>query len=365
MNAQLCTMVAQLIRLGPNINEVAGRLGIHKETVRYRFKHLLLNRGFTLHAVPSYKRLGLDHMILIAGFASSFRPHAATILAEMHEVCYVTGVEQTAVEGWFIIRVAVPGDQAESCQDLFEQLKILGIFSYLEIFKFQFVRTPPMKYEAFDFEKGVWTYEWPLRDEKVPLHLLSQQMTEPYDRVDLMILKELQADANTSLIQISKRVGMGYRKLTWHHTNHVLGNGLIDSYSVNWRGGNSDSDKEGTLANPRKYLALCLFLTNADEGSRLSLMALIQRLPFLWFEAFGPDYFASLYLPPETINEFFSHLRDLNIDAGKLRYFITNESSTLNFGISYHLFDGASRKWQLNKPNAIKKFQNLLLKVSS
>ncbi len=365
MNTKLGKMVAELIRVGPNINQVAGCLGISKETVRYRFKHLLLNRGFTLHAVPSYKRLGLDHMILIAGFASSFRLHATTILAAMHESCYVTGVEQTAVEGWFIIRVAVPADQAESCQDLFEQLKILGIFSYLEIFKFQFVRSPPMKYKAFDFGKNVWTYEWPLPEEKVLLFPRSQQMTEPYDKVDLMILKELQTDANTSLIQISKRLGMGYRKLTWHHTNHVLGNCLIDSYSVNWRVGNFDPDKEGTRTNSRKYLPLCLFLTNADEGSRLGLMALIQRLPFLWFEAFGPDYFASLYLPPESISEFFSRLRDLNIDAGRLRYFIANESSIQNFGVSYHLFDGTTKKWQLNKSNIIKKLHNFLLEVNS
>jgi hypothetical protein len=124
-------------------------------------------------------------------------------------------------------------------------------------------------------------------------------------------------------------------------------------------GAKYDSDGELALGRPHKYLPLCLILTNADEGDRLSLTALIQRLPFLWFEASGADYFASLYLPPETVNEFLSRLRYLNIDAQRLRYFITNESNTANFGIAYQLFDGTTKKWRLNS-DTIKKFQNLL-----
>lgn len=361
-NAELSRLVQFLTRLGPSLNEAAAQLGVYKETARYWYKHFLLERGISVQAVPNYKKLGLDRLILIASFPPQFRPHAKTIFSLLHERCYVKEIEQTAVEGRFIIHAAVPTELAQSCTDLFRKLERMEVFSHLEIHRFGSVRTPPMMSEHYDFRKGLWTYDWPAH-RKVPLIPVLEQEKEAYDKVDLLILRELQEDPSRSLWQISHQYKIGYRKLVWHHRKHVRDHGLIDSYALDWRAATEPNRRDGRA---HRYLPIRVMLAGADEGTRINLISLMQRLPFLWFEAYSAsDYFASLYLPLEAFNEFLSRLKDLATDEPTLRYFITDETSAEDYGVSYHLFHGPSREWQLDEPDVIKDFENLKLQAKS
>lgn len=360
-NSELSRLVALLTQFGPNVNEVAAKLGVYKETARYWYKHFLVERRISLRAVPNYRKLGLDRLIVIASFPPSFQPHAKTIFSLLHECCYLKEVEQIPVEGRFIIHVAVPAELAETCADLFRKLERMEVLSRLEIHRFSWVRTPPMMSDHYDFRKGVWTYDWPAH-RKVPLVPVPDMEKERYDKADLLILSELQEDPSRSLREMAHRFRIGYRKLVWHHRKHVRGQGLIDGYALDWRA----AQPSGEHGSGNRYLPIRVILSGADEGTRIRLTALMQRLPFLWFEASGSeDYFASLYLPLETFNEFLSRLKSLQTHEPTLRFFITDQTSAEDYGVSYHLFHGPSKEWQLDEPDVIKKFENLKVQVKS
>ncbi len=356
-NSELFRLVSLLTQLGPDLNKIAAQLRVHKETVRYWYKQLLLERGFSLKAVPNYRKLGLEWLILIASLSPAFRLHAKKIFAFLHEQCYVKEVERTAVEGHFMVHVAVPTELAESCASLFKQLKRMGVFSRLEIHRFHWVRTPPMMAEHYDFRNAVWAYDW-RGDDKVPLVPVEDSERATYDKVDLLILRELHENPNHNLWQISRRLGVGYRALVWHHGSHVRS--MIDCYALNWRAAKTGGDD----GRKSEYLPVKVLLTGADEATTVSLVALMQRLPFLWFEASGGrGYFASLYIPLEAISGFFSRLRDLEIEEPELRWYLTSQSSAEDHGVSYHLFEDQCGGWRLNKPAVIKGFENLIVEV--
>lgn len=356
-NSELSRLVGLLARLGPDLNEIAAQLKVHKGTTRYWYNHLLLDRGFSLRAVPNYRKLGLERLILIAGLSPAFRPHTKKIFAFLHEQCYVKEVERTAVEGHFMVHVAVPTELAEPCASLFRQLKRMGVFSRLEVHRFSRVRTPPMMGDHYDFRNAVWTYDWRGND-KVPLVPVEDSERAAYDKVDLLILRELHENPNRKLWQISRRLGVGYRYLVWHHGSHVRS--LIDCYALDWRSAKTGGDD----GRKSEYLPVKVVLTGAHEGTTISLVALMQRLPFLWFEASGGrGYFASLYIPLEAITGFFSRLRDLEIEEPELRWYLTSQSSAEDYGVSYHLFEDPCRGWRLNKPAVIKSFENLIVEV--
>ena len=49
-----------ITEVGPNISEIARRLGQFKESVRYRYKEKLLNKGFAVRVAIDHEKLGLQ-----------------------------------------------------------------------------------------------------------------------------------------------------------------------------------------------------------------------------------------------------------------------------------------------------------------
>ena len=97
VNARTVALVKVLTELGPEIPEIARRLGQFKESVRYRYKEKILSKGYAVQAAVDHERLGLRRMMLIADFAPTYRNYAPAILTEMSEVCYVVGFAKTLI----------------------------------------------------------------------------------------------------------------------------------------------------------------------------------------------------------------------------------------------------------------------------
>src|SRR5205807_4593933 len=68
-------MVKLIAQIGPDLAEVSRRLGIFKETVRYRYKGLI-EKGFAVQVAPNYERMGLQRMISTIDFSLEFRQYA-------------------------------------------------------------------------------------------------------------------------------------------------------------------------------------------------------------------------------------------------------------------------------------------------
>jgi len=367
LHKDLVRMTNHLMEFGPNVNEMARHVGQFKETVRYRYHKYVLEKEFAIQANLNYSRLGFTRLVLLVKLAPQFAPYASAIFIAMSDLCYLKGFQRLVFDGSYILQVAVPASLAGECEELYSTLQQMGLFAELEVNRFEEMRNAPMKPEYYDFTTGSWSYDWPKLDVIGP-NLVPSERSEvvPYDRIDLLILKELDADARRSMATVSKNVGVGYKTVHRHYAEHVLGRGLIRGYRILWPGSRYDFKREKAISKRHRYIESAVILNDATEGERAELMSLLNSTPFLWSEASNPGYYAEVYVPPSYYAEFIDYLGGFSRRAeAQLRVLMVDQSNALSFTIAYKLFDWETGKWRLNSADVITRFRSLIMNVRS
>ena len=188
---------------------------------------------------------------------------------------------------------------------------------------------------------------------------------EKYDRVDLLILKELDIDARRKLVKMAENVKINLNALEFHYREHVQARGLMKGYRLVWQGTHYDLEKERTVSRKDIYIELTLLLKGATQGEVAELMLLLNRTPFLWSEAYGPTYCAEVFLPNYAYIQFLERIDGFaNMVGEKLRVFVMDQSQALRFVVSHYLFDGESKKWRLDAPTVLNALGNLAPTIS-
>ena len=364
-NLKTAQMVKLISEIGPDIPEISRRLGQFKESVRYRYKVKILDKGFAVQAAVDYEKLGLKRVMFVAAFHKAYKPYANTILSAMNELCYVVFFAKTLPKGVYIVDAVVPAEFVESYTEFIHALKQKGLFSSVEVSTFEWARNPPMRAEFYDFDVGRWDFDW----SRLPALAAQRASYEPsnrerFDMVDLLILKELQIDATKSLTEISAKLGINYKKLAWHYTTHVTDRQLIRSYRLNWMGTRYDYKLEKALHRKHRYMSLVVLVKNISDYERMELMSKLNGLPFLWFEATGKNYYANFALPIDSITEALVYLESsLETVEDRSEYYMLDSANALTFTMSYQLYDQNQKKWVFNGPELLSRFENLLMKI--
>jgi DNA-binding Lrp family transcriptional regulator len=265
------------------------------------------------------------------------------------------------LSGEYVIHVAVPSEQAERCAAVYRALRESGLFTELEILEFDEMRNPPMKPELFDFTRGTWSFDWnyaPAKGTKLPLSV--NPRVEKYDRVDLLILKELDIDASRTLVKMVEKVKVSLNALEFHYRDHVKARGLIKGYRLVWQGTKYDREQEMAVSRKEFYIELTILLKDGTREEVAELMLLLNSTPFLWSEACGGAYCAEVFIPNYAYVGFLEYIDEFASRAGeKLRIFVMDQSHALRFVVQYDLFDGGSRKWLLDAQAVLKTLGSL------
>jgi hypothetical protein len=355
LNDELVEMARCLAEVGPNINEIARRTGQFKETVRYRYHRFFLKNGITIQAVPNYARLGFKRLILVAKLNPACEVDPKSIFNALSDFCYLHSFTRVLLTGEYVIHVAVPSELAERCAAVYRALRDARLFTELEILAFEEMRNPPMKPEFFDFTEGTWSSGWtlaPARGAKLPL---SATRLEKYDKIDLLVLKELDIDAGRTLVKMAENVKVNLGALEFHFRDHVKARELFKGYRLVWQGTGYDVAQEKALSRKDFYIELTILLTGGTQAEVAELMLLLNRTPFLWSEAYGSAYCAEIFLPNYACTEFLEYIDKLANKLGrKLRVLFMDQSQTKRFVITYSLFDGSTRKWGLDSDAVLK-----------
>ena len=222
-NTKTAQMVKLISEIGPDIPEISRRLGQFKESVRYRYKEKILGKGFAVQAMVDHEKLGLQRFVAIVEFAPEYRSYAESILAALNELSYVVFFAQTLPEGSFVMQASVPLELAGEFEDFVSSLGRMGLFRIAALSKFNWFRNVPMKSEFYDFDSGLWDFDWSESSHQSKDAAYVPSTKGKFDQTDLLLMKELQIDANQSLVEIAAKLRINYKVLAWHHTMHVLG----------------------------------------------------------------------------------------------------------------------------------------------
>jgi len=367
VNARTAQLVNLLTEFGPDIPEIARRLGQFKESVRYRYKEKIINRGFGVQGVADHEKLGLRRMILVVGFAPEYSKYAQAILAAMNELCYLVGFAKTMPSGDYIANLSVPVEITGEVKAFLESLKQKGMFRSLEVLEHDWFAHAPMRSECYDFDTGRWEYDW-TNPPKQAIETATRQPSAPakFDYVDLIIIKELQMDANKSLKEISDKLNLNYKKLAWHYSAHVKARHLLQCFSVNWMGTKYDYKIEKALHRQHRYFALQLIVRNVSEFELISLRQASNKVPFIWAEAIGKNYSAEFSFPLDFVVEGIQWLSELMAPVkDRASLFTIDQTASVAFTIPYTLFDQTQKKWRFGAADLAQRFDSLMLQIKS
>ena len=365
VSVRTAQLVQLLSEIGPDIPEISRRLGQFKESVRYRYKEKILNRGFAVQAAPNYERLGLKRMIVLADFTDEFREYGSSILVAMPNLCYVTGFEKTLPHGQYVISASVPKEHTGEFSELMNELRNKGIFTSVEVFGFETFRNAPMKAEFYNFDTGTWDFDWSeasLRDFSAASYVPEERTK--IDEIDLRLIEQLQADANTSLKQISEELKINYKKLAWHYSTHVIARNLIRGYRINWMGTKYNEKMGKASQRQHRYFMVELIVRNTSELERMTLCKKIGQLPFLWAEATGNDYSAEFAFPVDYVTEAYQYLENaISSVKHKAQILAIDQTASLAFTVTPQLYDATRKAWVFNKQELAALFDNLVVKI--
>ena len=360
LNAELIRMARCLSETGPNVNEIARVTSCHKETVRYRYHRFFLERGITVQAMPSYAKLGFKRLILVAKLAPQYESIAKDIFETLADLCYLHSYTRVMLRGTYLVHVAVPGELAERCEGIYKDLQQMGLFVELETFAFEEMRNPPMKPERFDFIRSTWSVDWSsIKPTDSKLTWTAVPKAERYDRVDLLILKELEIDAGRTLVKMAHNVDVSLNALEFHRRDHVQARGLIKGYRLIWQGTRYDFAEQRPVSS-NDYVELTILLEDGTRDEVMELMMLLNSTPFLWSEAYGAAYCAEIFVPTYEFVGLLSYVDKFASKVGeRLRIFTMDQNQAVRFVICHRLFDGESRKWQLDSRSVMGMLRHL------
>jgi len=365
VNVRTVQLVKLLTEVGPDVPEISRRLGQFKESVRYRYKEKILNKGFSVQANVDHEKLGLRRVIVVLDFAKEYQKFAQSILASMNELCYLVSFAKTMPGGYYIANFSAPREFVGELKLFLGSMREKGMFSRLDVVDFDWMRVVPMRSDSYDFDTGRWDFDWTAQaggDFGSAQYLPSNPAK--FDSVDLLLIKELQMDANKSLKEISDKIKVNYKKLAWHYTTHVMARRLLSGYRVNWMGTRYDYAVEKVLHRQHKYFAIAMMVRGVTEYEAMSLRQAVDRLPFLWSEAVGENYFCEFAFPVDFVVEGLQFLTEA-VSAVKERtdIYAVDQSDAAAFTISYNKFNQARKKWEFNLADLISRFDALILEI--
>ena len=364
INAKVAELVKIVGEVGPDIPEVAKRMGEHKESVRYWFKKLS-KQGLVIQPSINFEKIGLTRVVAVADFAKDYQSQAEPILVAMSELCYVQSFVKTLPEGHYIIHGTVPREFVSSWMSMMSRLKDLGLFTSLEFSTYDWSRNPPMKSEFYDFDGERWDFEWSLPTKVYPGPVEQVSSREKFDETDLEIIKRLQRDANRSLSEIQQEIGTNYKTLSFHYRNHILRRGLLKSYRVNWIGTPYDPENDKGKHRRHTYQPIDVVIRDITPAEKAAVLGMTNSLPFLWWEASGANsYYAQLVFPTDTIAEAMQFLgRALLPVTSKARWFMVDQTQSVWFRLEPRLLDRQVKKWTFNEAEVLSKFERILPQI--
>lgn len=224
----LTSVVAAAMKYGPTkIPRIAYELDMPIETCRYYVKKFY-SMGFRFLPVVDYFAIGLRPHVVFLRLGRRVRTASATNILRWLDSVYVVYRAALNTERDYVIQVVLPEREGDLYR---EMLGILCEADFLENYDVDEVVDgyyKPGWVRMYDFTCGKWGEEIDVDIPKIPLSRNKQ--TIKFDKIDLVIIEELETETTTKMKQISSRHNISPQLVSYHREKHVEGGRMITGF---------------------------------------------------------------------------------------------------------------------------------------
>ena len=259
-------VVEALMECGPSYSEISRRTGVPIPTVRYILRKRLPRLGFTIAIAINHGVLGLQRYMVILESHLSPR-YMSGLLSMFGELFYLRYYTYLMKERKFLTIFTVPPRYSDDFLAFLDSLKSTRIIDDYSVKKLLYMRILPFRVNSFDFKRGVWKQNWFENKFSVPEIYEDVNPSSKIDKIDLLILKELEKDAFIKYIDLARKLKLT-RQTVKRHFEHIAK--AIYMYTVMWV----------PRWNPDLVSAPILIKTSDAESARPSII----NVPFTYAE---------------------------------------------------------------------------------
>ena len=342
---------------GPrSISKVARKINIPRVTVRDRIKHLKSHFSLYLQVSVYHTLIGLKKAFV---FAKATPGHERLLWEAMKANRYwlYLTARYDRPESFYGI-YGIPIDHMKDFEQFVKQIEKLRIAQKIKLFWSTSIQTVNLNDNWYNHESGRWIFEWDkwIEDIKsqgtsLPNTLVeSESYPQKADRIDIIILKELQKNAECKLRDVAKLLDASPQTVQYHFKNHVIAKGLIEGYVVFLPHFEAVSD------------SYCFRFNFHNEKNMAKFALSLGDKPFV--QSIGKisgkiALFVHIYLPRQEFRGFTDSLSKL-IRNGLMKsydYAIEDTSRRELQTIAYEFFKGKS--WIYEHKEHMKKLREL------
>ena len=222
---------------GPrNLQQIARKSKLPYTTVYGRVAKLQSLNALTTHIHPSYSKIGLARVLVLA------RPFPGKELLERDALKapgYCLKINRcTGEPNGYYSQHAVPASNLQDFRLYLDQLVARGVVKDYQMLSLGESYSPLSNFEYYDPKERSWRFEW----QQWAQAIRSGKTTEPrkpntsskdgFDKKDLIILKELMLDGRATLASLSKLLGMTL-PATKYRFDRLVQQGFIADWVIN------------------------------------------------------------------------------------------------------------------------------------
>ena len=352
MGTDLNKLIEAIDRVGiQNISLLSRMTGMPIETIRYTVKKRFPNLGLKVSLTLNQNLIGLERYFVVLKFSDAVESSVPSIMRSLSKEAFLTYWSRTALDRRYVALFSVPVSLVDDFRSFLKKLTNEGVLIEYEAKRLEWTRHPELSNKYYDFSTGVWNIEWgkvgsgkesppaPLREEDPPSR-------PDVDAVDILIIKELEADAWRNIAEVARKLGINERTARWHYAKHV--SQMANSNYVHWF--------PASPADVSKAVGVVYEFEGVTKSQVSKLRLIFNNFPFSWFEAGSSDgyYQVHLGMPGEAFMESSRYLSS-NLPGIVERWntYPLDIASERWYTIPYENFD-EKKGWVFNQARALK-----------
>jgi hypothetical protein len=353
-------IVRAIIQVGPGNYSLISRLtGVPPETVRYKIKNQLYKKGVAIHAVVDAEKFDLQRYIVFMTFSDRYQAISKYVLQALHDLAYLNYYSAQLMSKEYYTTFQVPRQFRAQFTEFLDEMVNLGILEAYSLKPIVWMDHLSLRPEYYDFQEGRWDIDWQalkVTDDIPKIVVRPDDAKNEYDKIDLLICKELMINSLVTVAEISKKLNVNVKTLQYHYNSHILDRQMITKYLVRWMG-DLESIKKHKIIYAR------IIARDLNQGELHEVRKAFYALPFTWGEALAGNrevYQVSLAIPVEHylyVQYFMSN--NLGPLAGELDFKTIDTGNSMAFTIPYSPFDATTNSWTFPLEENVRKLQNL------